>query len=116
MGCDQGAGICYENRLPVAVPSVKVEGQLEPAADLEAGATAELDGSLSFDPEGFALAWSWMLLAKPPAAPENTGTIFCQKTACTLGPLAPGSYLVGLWVTDPIGGVSMQGMTAVFAK
>jgi len=116
MGCDETAGACYENHPPIAHPRVDVGGQLKTAANLQSGTTAQLDGTLSFDPEGFPVTHSWMLLAKPPGSPENTGTNFCQQDKCSFGPLSPGLYHVGLWVKDELGATSLQGVVAVYVQ
>lgn len=114
--CDGDVGVCYENVPPFAAARIDVGGQLQTVATLAAGGMAGLDGSLSTDPEGFALAYSWMLLSKPPGAPQATGTIFCQQEKCSLAPLSPGLYLVGLWVKDAAGGTSIQGLAAIWAE
>jgi hypothetical protein len=113
--CDADVGVCYENVPPFAAARIDAGGQLQSAATLTAGGTASLDGSLSADPEGYALTYSWMLLSKPPSASQATGTIFCQQEKCSLAPLSPGLYLVGLWVKDAAGGTSIQGIAAIWA-
>ncbi len=115
-GCDAAAGVCYPNVPPAAIARVKAQGELVPAASLPVGTTATLNGSLSFDPEGAPLTFSWLLVSVPPASTLTPGTIFCQKEECTLGPLAPGFHMVGLWVHDAAGATSIQDVAVVFAK
>lgn len=113
-GCDPGAGACYENLPPAAVAAVIDEGVPVAAASLAAGSTAQLDGSLSADPEGATLTYKWMVLSKPVGSPVASGTIFCQSATCSLGPLTPGIYHAGLWVVDEPGSASIQDVATIF--
>lgn len=114
-GCDGDTGICYENLAPLADPRVLVGGELKKGGEVPAGATVTLDGSLSQDPEGFALTYSWMVISKPPGLPVVSGTVFCQSATCQLD-VTKGVFVVGLWVKDAVGAVSIQSAIGILAK
>ncbi len=111
--CDEAASVCYENVPPVAVAKVIAEQGADSAVLADFGSTVQLDGSASLDPEGLPLTFRWMLLTTPPGASQTTGTIFCQQPTCTMGPLAWGSYRIGLWVQDSAGGWSAQAQATI---
>jgi len=112
-GCDSNAGACYENLPPAAVALVDTGMEKLEGVTVPPGSTVTLDGSSSFDPEGGALTYQWLLITTPPGATWETGTVFCQQMTCPLGPLPAGLYHVGLWVKDAPGATSAQAMAAV---
>ncbi len=72
------------------------------------GATVELDGRPSLDPEGGALAWSWVLAEAPPGGAGALGGASSSVAALTC-PTA-GAYRVELVVRDG-GGSGLRSTT-----
>jgi len=114
--CNEVQGICYENLPPMAAARIYVGGQLVQGATLAKGEKAQLDASLSTDPEGMSLTYKWFLISQPPGGSGMQGTVFCQQDKCATAPLTAGMHLFGLWVVDAGGVSSMQDAAAVYVK
>ncbi len=76
------------------------------------GESTFLDGSLSQDPDGEALSYSWRLLHKPAASLA----VLEQKDSSqlTFTPDWPGNYLIGLQVSD--GNYQANDLVALFVQ
>jgi serine protease len=88
------------NRPPVAVAG----GDLTIPTDLP----ATLDGTGSFDPDGFITGYQWTQIQGAPVQLENAGT----PLATFIAPLAAGVLVFQLTVTDEHGSTSTDTVTA----
>jgi len=66
-----------------------------------AGVTVQLDGSLSFDPDGDPITYAWTITAKP----NGSGAALSDPTAVNPSFVADllGTYIIELVVSDPSG-------------
>src|SRR5207302_10674124 len=94
-------GITASTSCPVNV----IQGNLPPTAkaggpyNFCVGSPMILDGTQSVDPEGAALAYAWDLSSPLNFSnPESTSGVFDATAA--LASRAPGTYAIGLRVTD----------------
>ena len=86
------AGINPTNELPIANAGADAEGSV--------GQTLTLDGSMSTDPEGASLSFTWRIVMAP-AGSESTLSALDQPNP-TLTPDTEGEYVVGLIVNDGV--------------
>ncbi len=94
------------NSPPDTVIISAAAGNLRPTANagpdqtVTVGTTVTLDGSASSDPEGHALAYSWVLVSQPAGSAATLGNPTTAKPTFT--PVWAGSYVVGLVVNDGV--------------
>ncbi len=108
-----GGAACVVDSAPYAAARVRLAGQLVAAGDVSLGPAIPLDGSLSFDPDGDALTWRWVVNAAPFGSGHAPGTPLSTSVTAELTPDVAGLYTFGLWVTDAIGAVSFQDQVVV---
>jgi hypothetical protein len=78
--------------MPIANAGADAEGSV--------GQTLTLDGSMSTDPEGASLSFTWRIVMAP-AGSESTLSALDQPNP-TLTPDTEGEYVVGLIVNDGV--------------
>ncbi len=118
--CDAGqacrpSGVCKPNDAPVAVAVEAATGGT--VAIVSVGASVELRGESSIDPEGAALSYRWTVLDVPTASTLTAGSALGGDAA--VAPLtadAAGRYVIGLIVTDDAGLDSIQTAVTIVAR
>jgi hypothetical protein len=106
-------GVCVANGAPYAAARFVLGDQLLPVGDVGIGPAVPLDGSLSFDPNGDALTYRWVVNAVPFGSLGAPGTALGASSTASFTPDVPGLYAFGLWVTDAAGAVSAQDQVVV---
>ncbi len=76
---------------------------------LEVGIPMILDASLSYDPDGDPLSFSWKLLSKPQLSRIELNNT--EENVCSFTPDYPGYYSIELIVSDPYSSVARKEIT-----
>lgn len=108
-----GGAACVVNAAPYAAARFRLGDQLLPVGDVALGPAIPLDGSLSFDPEGEALTWRWVVNAVPFGSNAAPGQALGTSITAGFTPDVAGLYAFGLWVTDATGAASFQDQAVV---
>lgn len=74
----------------------------------------QLDGSKSADPEGAALNYVWSIQSRPGGADATISGV--NTPIAQLQAMAPGSYVIGLSVTDPAGAAATATATVTLTN